>query len=60
MATISTKDYLLDQAKRRFTTSPILTVPGMGLLEKRLLAHDWPQHRDGRTPCGQRPQTRDG
>ena len=30
MPTISTRDYLLDQAKRRFTTSPFLTVPGMG------------------------------
>ena len=29
MATISTKDYLLDQAKRRFTP-PIITFPGMG------------------------------
>ncbi len=52
MATISTKDYLLDQAKRRFTTSPILTVPGMGLLEKRLLAHDWPQHAMAEPPAG--------
>ena len=52
MATISTKDYLLDQAKRRFTTSPILTVPGMGRLEKRLLAHDWPQHALAEPPAG--------
>ena len=32
MPTISTKDYLLDQATRRIRTSPILTVPGMGKL----------------------------
>ena len=30
MPTISTKDYLLDQAKRRITTSPFLTVAGHG------------------------------
>ena len=30
MTTISTKDYLLDQAKRRVTTSPFLTLPGHG------------------------------
>ena len=52
MAKISTRDYLLDQAKRRFTTSPILTVPGMALLEKRLLAHDWPQHAMAEPPAG--------
>ena len=40
MATISTPDYLLDQAKRRFTTSPINNFPGMGALERKLLAHD--------------------
>ena len=51
MPTISTKDYLLDQAKRRFTPS-ITTFPGMGLLEKRLLAHDWPQHALAEPPAG--------
>ena len=44
MPTISTKDYVLDQASRRISTSPFLTVPGMGAVEKRLLARDWPQH----------------
>jgi cytochrome P450 len=44
MPTISTTDYVLDKAKRRITTSPFLTVPGMGAVEKRLLARDWPQH----------------
>jgi cytochrome P450 len=43
MPTISTKDYLLDQAKRRFTPS-ITNFPGMGLVEKRLLERDWPQY----------------
>ena len=52
MPTISTTDYLLDQAKRRITTSPILTVPGMGLLEKRLLAREWPQHAMAEPPAG--------
>ena len=33
MPTISTTDYLLDKAKRRITTSPILTIPGMGARE---------------------------
>ena len=52
MPTISTSDYLLDKAKRRITTSPILTIPGMGLLEKRLLATDWPQHAMAEPPAG--------
>ncbi len=52
MPTISTKDYVLDQAKRRITTSPILTVPGMGLLEKRLLAREWTRHAMALPPAG--------
>jgi cytochrome P450 len=40
MATISTRDYLIDQAKRRLTT-PMLSFPGMGLVEERLLKHEW-------------------
>jgi cytochrome P450 len=51
MATISTKDYLLDQAKRRFTPS-ITNFPGMGLVEKRLLAHDWLQQPMAEPPPG--------
>ena len=39
MPTISTKDYVLDQAKRRITTSPILTVPGHG---RRSRSDCWP------------------
>ena len=42
MPTITNPQYLLDQAKRRVTTSPILTLPGMGRVENRLLARDWP------------------
>lgn len=40
MATINTKDYLLDQAKRRLKPTPV-TIPGMGAVEKRLLEHEW-------------------
>ncbi|APE19117.1 cytochrome P450 [Mycobacterium sp. WY10] len=52
MATISTPQYVLGQAKRRVTTSPMLTLPGMGLLEKRLNARDWPQHEMAQPPAG--------
>ena len=52
MPTISTKDYLLDKAKRRFTTSTFLTIPGMGLLEKRLRHRDWPQFPLAEPPAG--------
>ncbi|MEZ0366510.1 cytochrome P450 [Mycobacterium sp. pUA109] len=51
MATISTPRYLLDQAKRRFTPT-VNTIPGMGLLEKRLLAVDWPQKKLADPPPG--------
>jgi cytochrome P450 len=40
MATISTRDYLLDQARRRLTPT-INNTPGMGLIEKRLLNHEF-------------------
>ena len=42
MATISTKDYLLDQAKRRLKPTAV-TIPGMGLAEKRLRKHEFKQ-----------------
>ena len=42
MATISTTEYLLDQAKRRFTPS-INNFPGMGALEQQAAAHRFPQ-----------------
>ena len=47
MATISTPEYLLDQAKRRFTPS-INNFPGMGALEKRLLRTEFAKKRAGR------------
>ena len=40
MATISTLEYLLDQAKRRLVPT-LNNLPGLGALEKRLLAHEW-------------------
>ena len=51
MATISTPEYLLDQAKRRFTPS-INNFPGMGTVEKQLLATDFPQHALAEPPAG--------
>ena len=44
MATISTPEYLLDQAKRRFTPS-INNFPGLGAVEKKLLQTDFKQMR---------------
>src|SRR5258705_2494643 len=49
MPTISSTDYLLDRAKRRFTPS-ITNFPGMSVVEKRLLAYDWPQHAMAEPP----------
>ncbi|MEO6792736.1 MAG: cytochrome P450 [Mycobacterium sp.] len=40
MATISTPQYLFDQAKRRLTPT-MNTIPGMGLVEKRLMGVNW-------------------
>jgi cytochrome P450 len=40
MATISTPQYLIDQARRRLTPT-LQTIPGMGLIEERLRNHDW-------------------
>ena len=42
MATISTPEYLLDQAKRRFTPS-INNFPGMGAVERKLLRTEFPE-----------------
>ncbi|HUO37540.1 MAG TPA: cytochrome P450, partial [Mycobacterium sp.] len=39
---VSTAHYLLDQARRRLTPT-VNTIPGMGLIEKRLLTVDWKQ-----------------
>src|SRR5260370_39782181 len=43
-ATISTPQYLLDQARRRFTPS-INNFPGMGVVERRLLNTEFPEHK---------------
>lgn len=51
MPAISTKDYLLDQAKRRFTPT-VNTIPGMGAIEKRLLTHEFPQKVLAQPPAG--------
>jgi cytochrome P450 len=51
MPTISTKDYLLDQAKRRLKPTPV-TIPGMGLAEKRLRKHEWKQFPLAEPPAG--------
>ena len=51
MATISTPDYLLDQAKRRFTPS-FNNFPGMGALERRLLRTEFPQKKLAEPPPG--------
>ncbi|MCW2651727.1 MAG: cytochrome p450 [Mycobacterium sp.] len=51
MTTISTPKYLLDQARRRLTPT-VNTIPGMGLLEKRLLNVDWKQKPLAEPPAG--------
>jgi cytochrome P450 len=50
-ATISTPQYLLDQARRRFTPT-LNTIPGMGAVEKRLLAHEWETKVLAEPPAG--------
>ena len=51
MPTISTPEYLLDQAKRRLKPTPV-TIPGMGALEKRLLDHTWDEVVLAEPPAG--------
>ncbi|MGC2655041.1 MAG: cytochrome P450, partial [Mycobacterium sp.] len=50
-ATISTTDYLLDQARRRFTPS-FNNFPGMGAVERRLLNTDFAEHTLAEPPPG--------
>ncbi|MDA4110343.1 cytochrome P450 [Mycolicibacterium holsaticum] len=50
MPTISTKDYLLDQAKRRFT--PTLNNLPLGPIERRLNEREWPQFVLAEPPAG--------
>ena len=51
MAAISTPHYLADQARRRFTPT-LNTIPGMGLVDKRLRDRDWPQFVMAEPPAG--------
>src|ERR1700754_545283 len=51
MATISTPNYLLDQAKRRLTPS-INNFPGMGAVEHRLLNTNWTPRKLADPPPG--------
>jgi cytochrome P450 len=50
MATISTRAYLLDQARRRMPT--VNTIPGMGVIERRLQDIDWKQRPLAEPPAG--------
>jgi cytochrome P450 len=51
MAAIRTRDYLLDQARRRFIPT-LNNLPGLGVLEKRGLHHDWKQKVLAEPPAG--------
>ncbi|HUL99639.1 MAG TPA: cytochrome P450, partial [Mycobacterium sp.] len=51
MATISTPEYLLDQAKRRLTPS-FNNFPGMGAAERRLLRTEFPPKKLAEPPPG--------
>jgi cytochrome P450 len=51
MATISTPEYLLGEARRRLTPS-INNLPGMGAVEKRLRKREWPQFELAKPPAG--------
>jgi cytochrome P450 len=50
-ATISTPQYLLDQARRRLTPS-VNNFPGMGLVERRLLNTEFPERKLADPPPG--------
>jgi cytochrome P450 len=50
-ATINTPQYLLDQARRRFTPS-VNNLPGMGLVERRLLDTQFPERKLAEPPPG--------
>ncbi len=47
----STLDYARDQARRRLTPT-LSTVPGMGVIDRRLRARDWPQYVYAAPPPG--------
>ncbi|QLL08965.1 cytochrome P450 [Mycobacterium vicinigordonae] len=50
-ATISTPEYVLDQARRRLTPS-VNNIPGMGLLERRLRDTQFPERKLAEPPPG--------
>jgi cytochrome P450 len=51
MAPVGTRNYLLDSARRRFTPT-LSNIPGMGVIEKRSLAHKWKPKVLAEPPAG--------
>jgi cytochrome P450 len=51
MATISTTQYLIDQAKRRLTPS-LQTIPGMAALDEKLRQRKWDEYVFSQPPAG--------
>ena len=51
MATISTPQYLIDQARRRLTPT-LQTIPGMGMIDERLRNQDWDEFVFAEPPAG--------
>jgi len=51
MATISTPQYLIDQARRRLTPT-LQNIPGMGMIDERLRNTDWPEFVYAEPPAG--------
>ncbi len=51
MSSVSTAHYLLDQARRRLTPT-LNTIPGMGLLDELLRAHEWEEFVLAEPPPG--------
>jgi cytochrome P450 len=51
MTNVNTRDYLLFQAKRRLVPT-VNNIPGMGLVEKRLVAHHWKERVLAEPPAG--------
>lgn len=51
MATISARDYLLDQAKRRLIPT-VNNMPGLGIVEKKLREREWQQFTLADPPPG--------
>ena len=49
--TVSTRDYLLDQARRRLTPT-LNTIPGMGALDDHLRKQQWPEFVFADPPAG--------